>query len=72
MAGRTIATLLSEVRTLIQDKDPQPYYRYSDLELLEAFNGALAEARSKRPDLFTNMKHPKGAAVSSSKKATIK
>lgn len=50
---RTIGTVLTEARTLLQDLDgDNPAYRYSDNELLEAFNGAMVEARSKRPDLF--------------------
>jgi hypothetical protein len=50
MAIRTIGTLLAEARTLLQDKVQA--YRYSDDELLENFNGAVGEARIKRPDLF--------------------
>ena len=49
-SSRTIGDLLSEARTLLQDKVTP--YRYSDDELLEAANGAMAEARAKRPDLF--------------------
>jgi hypothetical protein len=54
--ARTLGTLLSEARTLLQDKvalneTGQPY-RYTDAELFEALNGAFAEARAKRPDLF--------------------
>lgn len=44
---------MDEARTLLQDKvGTNPDYRYSDDELLEALNGALLEARAKRPDLF--------------------
>jgi hypothetical protein len=49
--ARSIGTVLSEARTLLQDKDATNY-RYSDDELLEALNGAFSEARQKRPDLF--------------------
>lgn len=52
---RTIGTLLAEARTLLQDKEPLPAYRYSDAELVEAFNGAMVESRAKRPDLFLAM-----------------
>jgi hypothetical protein len=47
---RTIATVLAEARTLLQDKHTP--YRYTDDELLEAFNGIVAEIRAKRPDMF--------------------
>lgn len=50
--ARTIGSLVAEARTLLQDKVAAPGYRYSDDELMEAFNGALVEARAKRPDLF--------------------
>lgn len=51
--SRSIATVLMEARTLLSDLDnSNPAYRYSDDQLLEAFNGAMIEARSKRPDLF--------------------
>lgn len=62
MAIRTIGTALVEARTLLQDEVQNftsvqqggglPIVRYSDAELLDAFNGAMAEARTKRPDLF--------------------
>ena len=55
MASRTIASLFSECRTLLQDKDPAPAYRYLDGELMEAFNAFLLEARVKRPDLFIDL-----------------
>ena len=52
-SNRTIGDLLSEARTLLNDKvSTNPAYRYSNDELLEAFNGAMTEARAKRPDLF--------------------
>lgn len=53
--ARTIGTLVAEARTLLQDKVPLPAYRYSDDELMEAFNGAMSEARAKRPDLFLDL-----------------
>lgn len=50
---RTIGTVLLEARTLLHDTDnTNPAYRYSDADLLESFNGAMAEVRAKRPDLF--------------------
>lgn len=55
MAVRTIATLISEARTLLQDSDPVPGYRYTDAEMLQAFNGAMSETRAKRPDLFLDL-----------------
>ncbi len=52
-SNRTIGGLLSEARTLLNDKvGTNPAYRNSTDELLEALNGAFAEARAKRPDLF--------------------
>lgn len=53
--ARTIGALFSEARTLLQDKDGVNGFRYSNDELMEAFNGAMMEARSKRPDLFIDM-----------------
>lgn len=51
--NRTIGGLLTEARVMLQDTvSDNPAYRYSTDELLEAFNGALTEARAKRPDLF--------------------
>lgn len=55
MAVRTIATLIYEARTLLQDTEPLPNYRYTDAEMLQAFNGALSETRAKRPDLFLEL-----------------
>jgi hypothetical protein len=51
---RTFGSLVAEVRTLIQDKLPTSgsALRYSDEELFESINGAMAEVRTKRPDLF--------------------
>lgn len=55
MAIRTIAFLIAEARTLLQDTDPVPSYRYTDVEMLQAFNGAMSETRVKRPDLFLEL-----------------
>lgn len=48
----TIGGLLTEARALLQDTES---IRYSDADLVAAFNGALLEARAKRPDLFLGM-----------------
>src|SRR6476620_642315 len=48
----TIGGLLTEARALLQDTES---IRYSDADLIAAFNGALLEARAKRPDLFLDM-----------------
>jgi hypothetical protein len=48
----TIGSVVAGARTLLQDKRPLPAVRYSDDEMFEAFNDAMAEARAKRPDLF--------------------
>lgn len=57
--ARTIGSVVAEARTLLQDKvalvASGSGYRYSDAELMEAFNGALAEMRAKRPDLFLEL-----------------
>jgi hypothetical protein len=50
--ANTIGDVVAGARTLLQDKTPLPAVRYSDAEMLEAFNDAMAEARGKRPDLF--------------------
>jgi hypothetical protein len=55
MAQRTFGTLIAEARTLLQDKVQADGYRYSDDEMFEAINGALSEARVKRPDVFLDM-----------------
>lgn len=51
---RTFGTLIQEARTLMQDKLPTSggMLRYTDDELFESINGAMAETRTKRPDLF--------------------
>jgi hypothetical protein len=52
----TIGGLLGEARILLSDVIPiegQP--RYYDADLVMAFNDALLQVRSKRPDLFLGM-----------------
>jgi hypothetical protein len=51
---RTFGTLILEARTMLQDKMPTSggALRYTDDEMFESINGAMAEARAKRPDLF--------------------
>lgn len=49
--ARTIGDVLNEARTLLQDKAGSER-RYTDDELLEAFNGFMSEVRAKRPDVF--------------------
>ena len=49
---QTVGQLVAEARTLLQDKVPAQGLRYTDAEMLQAFNGAMREARAKRPDLF--------------------
>ena len=51
----TVGSLIAEARTLLQDKTPATGLRYSDAEMLQAFNGAIGEARLKRPDLFLSL-----------------
>lgn len=46
--------MFTEAHVLLQDTDAAAY-RYSNTELMEAFNGAMVEARGKRPDLFLGM-----------------
>ena len=48
----TIGGVIARARTLLQDKTPTPAVRYSDAEMMEGFNDAMAETRAKRPDLF--------------------
>lgn len=57
MAVRTFATLITEARTILQDQigSSGGAFRYTDVEMFEAINGALAETRAKRPDLFLSM-----------------
>ena len=51
---RTFGTLILEARTILQDKLPTTggQLRYTDDELFESVNTAMAEVRTKRPDLF--------------------
>jgi hypothetical protein len=54
----TIAALLTEARAILQDVIPTGSpngTRYSNQDLLDAFNDALLQARAKRPDLFLDM-----------------
>jgi hypothetical protein len=51
-AVRTIGTMFVEALVLLQDVAG---VRFSNDEMMEAFNGALIEARMKRPDLFIDM-----------------
>lgn len=46
----TISDYVDDARTLLQDKISP--YRYTDPELLVAFNVCLLEGRRLRPDLF--------------------
>lgn len=53
---RTLGTLVTEARTLLQDKTQvDGSYRYSDAEIFENLNGAFLEVRAKRPDLFLDI-----------------
>jgi hypothetical protein len=52
---QTIGNLIAEARTLLQDKNPSIGLRYTDAEMLEAFNSGVREARAKRPDLFLTL-----------------
>lgn len=54
----TISALLLEARALLQDVIPAGSpdgTRYTNQDLLDAFNDALLQARAKRPDLFLDM-----------------
>ena len=52
--ARTIGSLLTEARVILQDQESGAY-RFPDADLIQAFNGALLEAKTKRPDLFLGM-----------------
>lgn len=52
--ARTIGSLFTEVRVVLQDTDATNY-RFSNAELMMGFNSALTEIRAKRPDLFLGM-----------------
>jgi len=51
---RTFGSLVDEARTLLNDKigTSGGSLRYTDDELFEAINGAVAEIRNTRPDIF--------------------
>lgn len=48
----TIGGLLTEARRVLNDDDGD---RYTDADLVAAFNDALLQARAKRPDVFLDM-----------------
>jgi hypothetical protein len=48
----TIGGLLIEARRILSDDDK---VRYTDADLIAAFNDALLQARAKRPDVFLDM-----------------
>ena len=57
----TIGDVVQDARALLQDTlqteatspvQDAPVYRYTDADLIAAFNGAMLETRAKRPDLF--------------------
>jgi len=49
----TIGRMLLDARTLLNDTVPiSGSVRYTDEDLIQAFNSALLEIRSKRPDAF--------------------
>jgi hypothetical protein len=52
MALDTVADYVADARTLLQDIISP--YRYSDAEMIVAFNTALADMRRLRADLFLN------------------
>lgn len=52
----TIGELLVEARGLLSDVTPvDGDTRYSDTDLVNAFNDALLQVRAKRPDAFLDM-----------------
>lgn len=53
----TIGGLLLEARGILNDVTPigTGSTRYTDTDLINAFNDALIQARTKRPDLFIDM-----------------
>lgn len=56
--ANTIAALLLEARAILQDVIPTGSpdgTRYTNQDLLDAFNDAMLQARAKRPDLFLDM-----------------
>lgn len=52
----TIGGLLLDARNILNDTIQESgAFRYSDQELINAFNDALVMARAKRPDVFLDM-----------------
>lgn len=50
MALNTVADMISQVRTLLQDTMVE--FRYSDTDIVNAINQGTLEMRRVRPDLF--------------------
>jgi hypothetical protein len=56
VASNTIGSLLLDARNVLNDTiQVSGAYRYSDQELMNAFNDALLMTRTKRPDAFLKM-----------------
>lgn len=55
--ARTIGGLLTEARRILNDSVPveSDATRYTDADLVAAFNDALIQVRAKRPDAFLDM-----------------
>ena len=62
----TIGGLITEARALLQDTmqgnasspvQDEPMYRYSDVDMIAAFNGAMLETRAKRPRYYLQNFH---------------
>lgn len=51
----TLAGLILEARGILSDTQGAPTTRYSDADLIAAFNDAMQQARAKRPDLFLDI-----------------
>lgn len=51
----TIGQVLAEARGILNDTTPITGLRYTDADLIAAFNDALIQARAKRPDVFLDM-----------------
>ena len=52
----TLGGMLLEARNILNDATPPTgTTRYTDSELIAAFNDAMLQARSKRPDVFLAM-----------------
>lgn len=52
MATRTIQSLVTAARSLLHDSEE---IRYTNTDILEGFNQALAIIRRNRPDVFINL-----------------